>query len=492
MRSQTRNSTVRFKWLAVAVLVAFATAFGPPKGLAAQPGDDTPVAKNVILMVTDGAGFNTWRAASMYRGKLGEEVYDTPEWLLLGSTTYPLSKSADSTEQDPRLVYDTDKAWDPEEGYDYLKSTATDSAAAGTALATGLKTYNGAVNWQAGGSALQGRSLPECAHKLNKAAGIITTVQISHATPATLGGAHNRSRHNYSEIADEMLHAEYLQVIMGAGHPEYDNNAQIATDDPGSDDCKYVGGRKNWRLLKSGTHPDRWTLVETKAEFESLLEGDTPERVLGLATVATTLQQSRSRPIPLGGGKTSASEPFAVPMNENVPSLALMTRAAINCLDDDPDGFYLGIEGGAVDWANHGNQAHRMIEEQIDFIKAVEAVVEWVEENSSWEETLVILTSDHDCGLPWGPESDEIPFQPLVDNGPGSVPGMQYNSGGHSNMLVPVYARGPGAELLLDSIRGTDAQAAEVWEFSGNFVDNTDISRTIQAAMTAAEPVAAE
>ena len=94
-----------------------------------------------------------------------------------------------------------------------------------------------------------------------------------------------------------------------------------------------------------------------------------------------------------------------------------------------------------------------MVQEQIDFNLAVEAVVQWVETKSSWEETLVIITADHETGLLWGPNSDKEPFQPLADNGPGKMPGLMYHAKTHSNSLVPVFARGVGAQGL-DYSRG--------------------------------------
>ena len=199
---------------------------------------------------------------------------------------------------------------------------------------------------------------------------------------------------------------------------------------------------------------------------------------MGTAQVAKTLQEQR-------GGLTDGLEdrtslhaharPFAVPFNQNVPSLATMTKAAIHCLDDNPKGFYLMIEGGAVDWANHANEPERMIEEQVDFVKAVEAVVDWVDKHSNWDDTLLILTADHECGLLWGPKSDKVAFEPIEDHGPGRLPGMRHNSHGHSNSLVPLYARGCGSGRFAELVKGTDAKAAAVWRFSGKYIDNTDI-----------------
>jgi alkaline phosphatase len=84
--------------------------------------------------------------------------------------------------------------------------------------------------------------------------------------------------------------------------------------------------------------------------------------------------------IPSTGGHdpSLAWSDFVVPFTQSVPTLIEMTRAALNVLDNDPDGFLLMTEGGAVDWAAHAGQSGRLIEEQHDFDETVEAVVDWV------------------------------------------------------------------------------------------------------------------
>ncbi len=440
-------------------------------------------AKNVILMVSDGAGFNTWMAVDMYQGKLGKQVYDQSEWIRLGCTTFPLNQSSKSTgddKQDRRIVYDPAKAWDATPrsnkpgnfaGYKYLKTTATDSAASGTALATGRKTYNGAINWSNADRPMLGQSIAEIAKTRGKSVGVVSSVPWSHATPAALGGAHNRRRGNCDEIANEMLAADWLDVIMGAGNPDYDNDG-VPIPVGKKRNYNYVGGEETWKGLKSGR--GGWKLIESKADFEALISGPTPPKVLGTARVAATLQEKRIRRTPLTGDIVPLLD-INSPFIPNVPTLATMTKAALNCLDDNPDGFFLMIEGGAVDWANHANRPRRMIEEQTDFVHAVEAVVAWIRSHGGWDETLLILTSDHDCGLIWGPGSKMVAFDPIVDRGPGKMPGIVYHSGGHSNSLVPLLARGPGSRRFADLVKGQDKRAAAVWRFSGRYVDNTDI-----------------
>jgi alkaline phosphatase len=123
---------------------------------AAWAGQQKAPKRNVIIMVADGAGFNAYAAASMYQGKWdaakgrGTQVYNGSEWKQLAVQTFPLntSKKPQGTgQQDPAVVYDPAKAWDPANGYQWLTAKYTDSAASATALSTGKKTFNNAINW---------------------------------------------------------------------------------------------------------------------------------------------------------------------------------------------------------------------------------------------------------------------------------------------------------------------------------------------------------
>jgi len=451
-------------------------------------------AKNVILMIADGSGFGSWQATSMYEGKWdavkrqSTQVYDGPGWVRYACTTYPLTLSkrpTGKTAQDAALVYQPSKAWDAQSawgltgrtfaGYKFLTGGATDSAAAATALAAGVKTYNNAINWSATNQPLAGKTIAEIAKRRGRAVGAITTVPWSHATPAALGGAHNVERDNYEEIANEMLAAPYLDVIMGTGNPDFDDEGRPAKKRP-----RYVGGAATWEQLKQGKHSSGWRLIQTKAEFESLAAAPPKDnkKILGVPQVYATLQQAR-------GKYQKTDTPFSQPLNSNVPSLATMTKAAINVLAREPNGFYLVIEGGAVDWANHANQPARMIEEQIDFLQALRAVVDWVEAHGGWSQTLVICTADHETGLLWGTHSDAVPFDQILDRGKGKVPDLRYNSLSHTNSLVPLVARGAGCERFAERVRGVDAAAGEHWSFSGQYVDNTDVFQVMDAALTA-------
>lgn len=359
--------------------------------------------------------------------------------------------------------YDSDSAWSE---FDYVKSCSTDSAAAATAMSSGVKTYEGAIGVDFEGLPLE--HALELAEQKGKSTGVVTSVQWSHATPAGFV-AHNASRRNYAEIAREMVFDSPVDVIMGCGHPWFDADGQgIAI--PNTFD--YVGGEDTWKDLVAGTvggdadgdgYDDPWLLIQERAEFQAMEYGPTPRRVIGTAQVYQTLQQERE-----GDWK---ADPYVEPFIETVPTLAEMTKAALNILDDDPDGLFLMVEGGAIDWASHANQSGRMIEEQIDFENAVEAVVKWVRKNSNWGETLLIVTSDHETGYLAGPGSDPT-WEPIKNNGAGNLPGMEWYSASHTNSLVPLFARGRAARMLR-------RYADEKDPVRGPYVDNTELARVI-------------
>jgi alkaline phosphatase len=355
--------------------------------------------------------------------------------------------------------YDGTAAWSD---FDYIKSGATDSASAATAMSTGVKTYDGAIGVDLGGNDLL--HLMELAEDLGKATGVVSSVEFSHATPAAFV-AHNASRNNYGEIANEMLYESRCEVIMGAGHPWFDNNGEPVA----SPNYKYIGGEATYNDLTDadgllgadadgdGT-PDAWAYAETVQDFWSLCWGDTPERVVGVPQVYQTLQHNRD-------GDTQV--PYATPLNDNVPSLAVMTWGALNVLDNDEDGFVLMVEGGAVDWAGHGNSMGRLIEEEVDFNLACRVVDRWVRKHSNWGETLVIVTGDHETGYLTGPNGDPE-YTYVTNNGRWQVPGHEWHSGSHTNQLIPFFAKGAGANWFRKANAGWDP-------VRGPYVDNTSV-----------------
>ncbi len=425
-------------------------------------------AKNVILMIGDGQGFNHIQAADYYIGR--KQPFES--WPVhLAMAHYPGSGSQKPIAPGEPVIargsYDPAKAWTD---FGYVKINPTDSAAAATAMATGVKTYNHAIGMDLYGKRVE--NISEIAKSLGKSAGVVTSVPWSHATPAGFC-AHNIDRNNYAAIAKEIINKSQMDVVMGAGHPDYNNDGRLLKK---AGDAQYVGGAATWNALKAGTAggSNRWTLIQTRAQFRALASGPTPKRVCGTAEVGYTLQQARSG---------DPATPFATPLNANVPTLAEMTAGALNVLDNNQKGFFLMIEGGAIDLASHANQKGRVIEETMAFNEAVEAVILWVDTHSNWNETLVIVTGDHETGYLTGPDSGQIKgkgpvWNKLVNNGKGKLPGFEWHSNGHTNSLIPIFARGCGAEGFTDCVIGTD-------RIRGPYVNNIAIFQVIKATFEA-------
>jgi alkaline phosphatase len=440
-------------------------------------------AKNVILLISDGCGYNQINVTNLYDGVAKQPYEAFPTSLAMAT----FSANGDG--------YDPDLAWTV---FGYVKLGATDSASAATAMSTGIKTYDGMIgailvgnieapggwddNWLDPDTPPFGAPkapygvrvqplthLMQTAEKLGKATGVVSSVQFSHATPAGFI-AHNLSRGNYQDITREMVLVSEADVIMGCGHPFYNNDGQ-----PQAPYYRYISPDV-WQAIQAGTAgagvdadhngaaDDAWTVIQDRGAFQALAAAASPpKRVLGIPKVLSTLQQSR-------GGNDKA-DPYVVPLTPTVPTLEEMTRAALNVLDGDPDGCILMVEGGAVDWAGHANQTGRLIEEERDFNNAVKAVIQWVQTHSSWDETLVIVTGDHETG-----------YLTRKPNCPGDIPWadqpiaawnqVQWNSGSHTNSLIPLFAKGPGADLFECLIVGTDPKR-------GDYVDNTSVADII-------------
>ena len=510
-----------------------------------QAATEKPKKKNVVIMIGDGMGLNTHVAGSYWRfGELGKQPVDSFP-VQLGMTTFEVKPGVDAI-PDGVKGYDLERFWKNLDGANVGTefTQTTDSASAATAIYTGQKTTGGRMGVTQDGKPL--KLLSDYAAETNIRTGVVSTVQLSHATPGAFG-SHNVSRGNYAEIFNEILFQSNLTVLFGAGHPFYINGNPIAMRDgekkaveyPVSPemipadktweefcaenwDFQYIGGIETAKRLRleplrtldnvrrlggrAGVIP-----TDTKVGFNQWAEnglsrygkmrGDVPAqfRFVGVA-------RSRDNIPPIDGAPDDP-EAEAILLRklkntnfDELPTLSTMSLAALKILSDDAalgdsNGFTLMIEGGAIDWANHGNDIEQSIMEHTGFMKAVETVIEWVEKNSSWDETLLIVTADHETGGMWGPgtfeevkEGEETKrifheHKPLVNNGKGRVPGVQYSTGGHTNTLVPFWAKGRGAEEFPKKVRGTDQKAGDYWgnasKFGGKYIDNTDIAPVI-------------
>lgn len=264
----------------------------------------------------------------------------------------------------------------------------TDSAAAATALATGVKTRNAAVAVTPEGKPLY--TIMEAARDRGMATGLAVTSPITHATPAVFA-THLANRIDEATIAEQLL-ASGVDVLLGGGRRFF-----LPRNLPG-------GGRSDQRNLIAEAASKGYRYVEKAVQMNAV----TGSRVLGLFQSG-----------PLSG------EP-------SEPSLADMTAGAIAWLAPNRKGFFLMVEGSQIDWAGHTNDAGKMIEETLNFDEAVRVAVEFALED---RHTLVVVTGDHETGG-------------LAING-GSPNGRSVETGWttrqHTATDVPVFALGPNA-----------------------------------------------
>jgi alkaline phosphatase len=285
----------------------------------------------------------------------------------------------------------------------------TDSAAAGTALATGVKTNNGVISLDPLGNTLT--TILEHAQAKGMAVGLVTTVPMAHATPAAFA-SHVPSRYMMTEIASQMMDHQ-VDVLLGGGEDEF-----LPTTETGC--YPEVGERTDGRNLIDEAVAAGYTYVCTSAAFATVPV--TTTHLLGLF----------------------ADEGMPRPFS---PTLEQMTQKAIGILSQDPDGFFLMVEGGQIDWACHANDAANTITDTVDFDAAVVVAQAYAATNPN---ALVIVTGDHETGGmsvtldPTGDPGEDGPFRMPDD----TLFYVNWTTGGHTAADVPTTAQGAYADLL--------------------------------------------
>lgn len=322
-----------------------------------------PVPKNIIFFIGDGMGLSQVTAVKIIKGTL--EMGRCP---VAGFVT----------------------TWS-------ASSLVTDSAAAATAFASGVKTRNGALGVTPDGHPL--KNVVEYAEEKGKSTGLAVVCALTHATPAGFV-VHVSSRNQDDEIARQIA-ASDVDVLFGGGLNSFNQ-----TNNPCLSDLQ-----------------KKMPVVFTAEEF----------RKLGIPEKAAALLYP-------------AHPPYAA---QRDVSLKELTQKAIQILSQDPDGFFLMVEGSQIDWACHKNDGHNAISEAVDFDDAVGAGLAFAKKNN---ETLVLVTADHETGgfaILDGAQKDQ------------TVSKTGFVHSGHTATMVPLLAFGPGSEA-----------------FSG-IHDNTDIGKTM-------------
>lgn len=294
----------------------------------------------------------------------------------------------------------------------------TDSAAAATAFACGIKTYNGAIAMDDNKRAVP--TILEEAESKGLATGLIATSSIVHATPACFI-AHNEYRKNYEEIAADFLDTE-IDFFIGGGLKHF---YRRDTDDR--------------NLVKE---------LEAKGYFMSDYFKD-------------DLEDLNPKSDQNFGYLTSDEEP--IPTAQGRDYLPLAAEMSYPFLDKHSDkGFFLMIEGSQIDWGGHANNTNYIITEFLEFNKVIQSAYDFAKADGN---TLVIVTADHETG------GFAIQQQSKMD----SIVGA-FTSDYHTGTMIPVFAYGPGEELFQGIYENIEIynKMREAFSWTGTFSTAND------------------
>ncbi len=356
--------------------------------------------KNVILMIADGLGYEHVKLARLV--EYGYTANLTMEALPYYCNVYT-------------------------ENY---YGEITDSAAAATALATGVKTSDRYLGLDKDKNVV--KNIVEIAHELNKSTGVIATATIYHATPAGFI-AHTDSRYNTEEIIKQIAESS-VNVLLGGGKTDIIIN-------------NYYEQFEN-----------NYTIVENRTDLLSTTEEN---NLLGLFA-GFSLPQEKDRNF------------------TTIPSLAEITEKALDILSLNENGFFLMVEGSQIDWGGHDNDPVYVALETIAFDYAVKKALEYVQNN---DDTILIVTSDHETG------GLQVKSNTLNDTLPDSLSteeekrelrlaranqiSVSWSTGDHSDIPVPLYAYGEPFDSLNEGI----------------YIENTDVFHMMNQSIQG-EPIA--
>jgi alkaline phosphatase len=264
----------------------------------------------------------------------------------------------------------------------------TDSAAAGTALATGTKTYNGAIGVDANKQPVE--SILEKAEENGLATGLVATYSVTNATPAAFI-AHVESRNMAEKIAEFYLQTE-VDVFLGGG-------------------SEFFTKRSDGRDLTTELRDKGYTIVDNLDDILAF-EGDKLGALLSSNSMPRMIE-GRGDYLPQATGK----------------ALEILKK-------NSSKGFFIMVEGSQIDSGGHKKDASIVFTETVDFDKAVGVAFDFADRNPG---TLVVVTADHETGgfsIPSGKPDFSLPDQGV---------NYEFSTGGHTGIFVPIYAYGTGA-----------------------------------------------
>ena len=292
-------------------------------------------AKYVFYFIGDGMGVNQVNGTEMYYAELQNGRIGVEPLLF---TQFPVATMATTFS---------------------ATNSVTDSAAAGTALSTGKKTYNHAIS--VGEDKKPMETIAEKAKKAGKKVGVATSVSVDHATPAAFY-AHQPDRNMYYEIALDLPKANF-DFYAGGGFQK-----PTKTHD-----------KKDAPSIFPIFEEAGYTVARGYNDYKA--KADKAQKMI-------LIQEE---------GKNPGCLPYAIDREEDDLTLAQITESAIDFLKKGKDkGFFLMVEGGKIDWATHSNDAATVFNEIKDMDAAVKVAYEFYKKHP--KETLIVITADHETG----------------------------------------------------------------------------------------------
>ena len=291
--------------------------------------------KYVFFFIGDGMGVNQVQGAELFRGELDGKIAIAP----LDFAEFPYATTSSTYS---------------------ATNGVTDSAAGGTALATGKKTKNGTIGMEKD-QQTSVSSVASWAKAKGCRVGIATSVSVDHATPAAFY-AHNPNRSNYYEIGKDLY---------TAGFDFYAGSDFLDPDKKGTSESLYAMAGKNGYTIARGY--DDFMAKSGQADKLILFQ---------------TEEASKAH---------KDAIPYAIDRKEGDLALSDITSAAIQFLSKDlSKGFFLMVEGGKIDWACHSNDAATAFREVIDLNESIRQALQFYKEHP--DETLIVISADHETG----------------------------------------------------------------------------------------------
>jgi len=329
----------------------------------------------------------------------------------------------------------TDSA-DPEEA-------VTDSAAAATAYATGVRSYNGAIGVDVNGRSV--KNLLEHAKEVGKATGLVTTSQVTDASPAAFS-AHVADRAEQSEIARQIIQTTQVDVVLGGGEDWwYPAGTEGAwPDHPPTDPSEQSKGTRGNLVQRAQQLGYRY--VRNGSEMAAIDRG----RVLGLFANEEMFEYHNE-------GEGDLYEPSV--------SLPSMSGKALELLSKDRDGFFLFIEEEGIDEMAHHSNATLMIKAGTALDDTVGIALDFAARTPG---TLVLVVGDHETGGLAIENVDDADENGVGEQSEDVIPiagsdlkmVADWTTGGHTGAATPITASGPGADRLRGIIKNTDVNSA--------------------------------